>query len=848
MARRATVCALLAVSAGRAQSQFTRVGTGYCWGNANSYVDSREITMATIGACEAACAALGQANGCEGYAYQTSTTLCWLKGPGMSTNLPAGWTARPDASTAIVSAQGTPGDCQCFAADPWCENPAGAPLSCGGGSQIELDETDGDAATTNLLTGAAFAAALLLAARFLWFLWVSNRRKQQAQALAKETGCSDAITTDTAVRYSMVGGKLISRKQTLLEQQLVGKGTGGCGPFMEALDPAAALAAVKRAQARAFTNLSGCSDTTQIDYYLWGGGQDLKRTPKTREGRLWSQNISRSTREEMEESFISLVKDLELEPHQTLAFHFTTEACADMIFAQDSIGMRASGGGIGGAGVYVCSTSLHDLGWEQYGGDGWREKVGRALWAENWANVLLGGSDEDKIEVALVLKVDKAMLHRYTDERPHAAVIKRKLLIEDNGHHWFPNSEIVKIWGMASPGGDVTTALKNFWRDIRAGKPGVTTAMTEGESLWIENISRSTPDEMRSMRDALADDLELKDNETLAFHFTTEASARLIFSEDGIGLQASSESATECEGVYVCSTPLHKVGWEQYGGDGWRENVGRALWADNWANVMLDGSDQSKVEVVLALKVDKAMLHSYTDELPYAAVIKHEVLIEGNGHYWFPNTEIVKVWGLTNDFEAAKWDDESAKKNFHLADVDGSGTLDRDEVKAMLTQRGLTATDGYVDGIFDGYDRDSSGSIDYSEFASLAKMIARRQANGAGSLPQRPQRKSPEPVPQRALPSRPLPERALPPRRDITPPRPRRLKQAATAVTAANVMSRVPPALPSPAEIEEVRRQKQERTEAEQAQMAAKSEAEFQARKAKTAMAKLKASRDQVGP
>jgi hypothetical protein len=709
------------------------------------------------------------------------------------------------------------------------------------------EEAAGDMA--DVLIGAAFAAALLLGVRFLWFLWVSNRRKQQAQALAKETGCADAITTDTAVRYSMVGGKLIGRKQTLLEQQLVGKGPGGCGPCMEALDPSAALVAVKRAQARAFTNLSGCSDTAQIDYYIWGGGQDLTRTPKTREGRLWTQNISRSTPEEMEESFISLVKDLELESHETLAFHFTTEACANMIFAQDSIGMRASGGGIGGAGVYVCSTPLHDLGWEQYGGDGWREKVGRALWAENWANVLLGGSDEDKVEVALVLKVDKTMLHRYTDERPHAAVIKRKLLIEDNGHHWFPNSEIVKIWGMASPGGDVTKALKNFWRDIRVGKPGVTTAMSEGESLWIENISRSTPDEMRSMCDALADDLELKDNETLAFHFTTEASARLIFAEDSIGLRASSESATECEGVYVCSTPLHKVGWEQYGGDGWRENVGRALWADNWANVMLDGSDQSKVEVVLALKVDKAMLYSYTDELPHAAVIKHDVLIEGNGHYWFPNTEIVKVWGLTNDFEAAKWDDEEAKKNFHLADVDGSGTLGRDEVKAMLTQRGLTATDGYVDGIFDGYDQDSSGSIDYSEFASLAKMIARRQANGAGSLPQRPQRKSPEPVPQRAVPPRPLPERALPPRRDVTPPRPRPPSLAGLVSASVIVRKRTPPTLPSAAEIKEVRRQKkEERTEAEQAQMAAKSEKEFQARKAKTALAKLKASQDQVGP
>ena len=91
-------------------------GHGILLGERQQLRGHREITMATIGACEAACAALGQADGCEGYAYQTSTTLCWLSGPGMSTNLPAGWTARPYASTAIVSAQGTPGDCQCFAA------------------------------------------------------------------------------------------------------------------------------------------------------------------------------------------------------------------------------------------------------------------------------------------------------------------------------------------------------------------------------------------------------------------------------------------------------------------------------------------------------------------------------------------------------------------------------------------------------------------------------------------------------------------------------------------------------------------------------------------------------------
>jgi len=78
---------------------------------------------------------------------------------------------------------------------------------------------------------------------------------------------------------------------------------------------------------------------------------------------------------------LSLVDDLKLRKDQQLVYHFTTQGSAELIFGESSIGIRASGGGMGGAGTYVCVTPLHVLGWEQYGGNGWREKVGRALWS-----------------------------------------------------------------------------------------------------------------------------------------------------------------------------------------------------------------------------------------------------------------------------------------------------------------------------------------------------------------------------------------------------------------------------------------------------------------------------------
>ena len=90
---------------------------------------------------------------------------------------------------------------------------------------------------------------------------------------------------------------------------------------------------------------------------------------------------------------------------EELVFHFTSRESAELIIAKGSNGLRASqvrtpfplsreltsgqgliawqAGQLGG-GLSVCIKTPHDLGWEQWGADPWREKVGRALWGEKW--------------------------------------------------------------------------------------------------------------------------------------------------------------------------------------------------------------------------------------------------------------------------------------------------------------------------------------------------------------------------------------------------------------------------------------------------------------------------------
>jgi len=421
------------------------------------------------------------------------------------------------------------------------------------------------------------------------------------------------------------------------------------------------------------------------------------------------------------------------------------------------------------------------------------------------------------------------------------------------------------LWGKEEPGtdstdggvekssadGDVIEAIRRFWRDFRKGVPGLKTSMTEEGEVWIENVSRATPDEMRAMQEALVEGEELSEKEMLAFHFTSVASAQLIFGAGSVGIRASSVGIGGA-GVYVCPTPLHLLGWEMYGGNSWRERVGRALWGENWNNVLLGERDADKIEVVLVMKVAKSIVSQYTQERPHAAVLKRRLLVNDGGHGWFPRCDIVKVWGLTNDHEAAAFDD--MRSAFEKADKDSSGNLSREEVVALLTERGLNCSDGYVDGIFESYDADQSGTIDYSEFELLSKMVARRLANGGGRT-----------TPSSILPgqqhqpmclhcrgtgkhhSTQVSESALQksgafevettsnPLEVGSSTATRRKPPSLAGLVAASVVVRKrppPPALPDPAQAEEQRRQQEARTEAEQAAVVAKSERELFARKA----------------
>ena len=94
--------------------------------------------------------------------------------------------------------------------------------------------------------------------------------------------------------------------------------------------------------------------------------------------------------------------------NERLVCHFAPLTSAGLILGVDSIGFRASTGGQGGGGFYVNAVGPHDLDWDQYQGGGFRARVGRELWGEKADSVLVGGSDEDKLDVVFLIKVHES--------------------------------------------------------------------------------------------------------------------------------------------------------------------------------------------------------------------------------------------------------------------------------------------------------------------------------------------------------------------------------------------------------------------------------------------------------
>jgi len=104
------------------------------------------------------------------------------------------------------------------------------------------------------------------------------------------------------------------------------------------------------------------------------------------------------------------------------------------------LGFLASKAGQLGGGFSVSKVSPAKLGWEKWGGGGWLEGVGRALWGETIPG-------RDKLEVVFFLKVDKDVYNdksRVLPGREQVLIIPKAKLFAHKGQHWFSTESIVK--------------------------------------------------------------------------------------------------------------------------------------------------------------------------------------------------------------------------------------------------------------------------------------------------------------------------------------------------------------------------------------------------------------------
>eukprot|EP01051_Picozoa_sp_SAG22_P013288 SAG22_NODE_1469_length_4347_cov_2.842279_1_plen_280_part_00 len=78
--------------------------------------------------------------------------------------------------------------------------------------------------------------------------------------------------------------------------------------------------------------------------------------------------------------------------------------------------------------------------------------------------------------------------------------------------------------------------------------------------------------------------------------------------------------------------------------------------------------------------------------------------------------------------------EEQLGKLFDKYDADGSGALDKAEVRALLQSQGLCVTQEYLDGIIDAFDADRSGEIDRAEFDQLAQAVIKKSVDAKNDV------------------------------------------------------------------------------------------------------------------
>jgi hypothetical protein len=161
-------------------------------------------------------------------------------------------------------------------------------------------------------------------------------------------------------------------------------------------------------------------------------------------------NIARYSAEEMRGQMDELHR-WHCSKDEKLVFHFTTLWALGLIFKGQ--GLRASCVGQLDGGVSVSLKSPADLNWEPFAGDGFREKVGQALWGTRYKRVLKGGEDADKLEFLICLRLPASHVAddaRILPDRDAVYILPRTeevLPLEDDaGWRYLPLSNILRVY------------------------------------------------------------------------------------------------------------------------------------------------------------------------------------------------------------------------------------------------------------------------------------------------------------------------------------------------------------------------------------------------------------------
>jgi hypothetical protein len=75
-----------------------------------------------------------------------------------------------------------------------------------------------------------------------------------------------------------------------------------------------------------------------------------------------------------------------------------------------------------------------------------------------------------------------------------------------------------------------------------------------------------------------------------------------------------------------------------------------------------------------------------------------------------------------------------AQQLFSKFDADGSGSLDKTEVRLLLEAQGVCVTPQYLAGLIEAFDTDGDGTFDRKEFSELAKVVISRSVEAQNDV------------------------------------------------------------------------------------------------------------------